>query len=222
MLIGALMAPLGWLGLVMANPLVTPDLPGGLVAVNLALAAAGGTAPGLFYSWLATGRIDALLAARGLVAGLVAISAGCGFVPPWAAFAVGVLAGAIVPFFLYWVEHGLRWHDPNGALATHGVPGLIGTLWLALAADGRWGTGWNAVEQSAGLFPQGVAGLVVAPGHVSDIPGQLYAQLAGLASILVVALAIPMAAFGLAVGIRWVATHLARRSALAATRSQQS
>ena len=214
MLIGALMAPLGWLGLALANPLVSPDLPWGLVAVNLTLAAAGGLAPGLFYSWLATGRVDALLGARGLVAGLVAGSASCGFVPPWAALAAGLVAGAILPFFLYWVEHGLRWHDPNGALATHGIPGLIGTLWLALAADGRWGAGWNAVEQR-GFGAQGVAGLVVAPGHISDF-GQFYAQLAGLAGILVLALAIPLVAFGLGAAIQWLGSRLAGGRRLAA------
>jgi len=209
MLIGALLAPLGWIGLASANPLVTPDVPAGLVAVNLMLAAAGGMAPGLLYSWLASGRIDALLAARGLVAGLVAGSAGCGFMPPWAALAAGVLAGAVLPFFLYWVEHTLRWHDPNGALATHGIPGLIGALWLALAADGRWGVGWNAVGQRPGLGSQGVAGLIVAPGCASDIPGQLYAQLAGLGSIVALALAIPLVAFGLGAGLHRLASRLA-------------
>lgn len=213
MLIGALAAPLGWLGLAMANPLVAPDVPAGLVALNLALAAAAGTAPALFYSWLATGRIDALLTARGSVAGLAAAGAACGFMPPWAAFAVGLLAGAAVPFFLYWVEHGLRWHDPNGALATHGIPGVLGTLWLALAADGRWGAGWNLVSQQPGLGQQGVAGLIVAPGCISDIPGQLYAQLVGLGSILVLALALPLAAFALAAGLHWLASRPRPRAA---------
>lgn len=221
MLIGALLAPVGWLGLALANPLVTPDIASGLVAVNLLLAAAGGSVPGLFYSWLATGRVDALLAARGLVAGLVAGSASCGFVPPWAALAVGVVAGAIVPFFLYWVEHGLRWHDPNAALATHGIPGLIGTLWLALAADGRWGMGWNGVGQRLGIEQQGVAGAIVAAGFVSDIPGQLYAQLAGLGSILALALGIPLVALALGAGIRWLVGLVARRRQGAPTAESQ-
>jgi len=94
-------------------------------------------------------------------------------------------------------------------LATHGIPGLIGALWLALAADGRWGVGWNAVGQRPGLGSQGVAGLIVAPGCASDIPGQLYAQLAGLGSIVALALAIPLVAFGLGAGLHRLASRLA-------------
>ncbi len=209
MLVGALLAPLGWLGLTLANPLATPDVASGLVALNLVLAALGGAAPGLFYSWLATGRVDALLAARGLVAGLVAGSASCGFVPPWAALAAGVVAGALLPLFLYLVQHGLRWHDPNAVLATHGIPGIVGALWLALAADGRTGVGWNGVLLQPLLGQQGVAGAIVAPGRASDVPGQLYAQLAGLGAIVALAFVIPMVIFGVAAAIQWLAGRLA-------------
>lgn len=215
-LVGALLAPAGWLGLVLANPFLALYLSPGLIAVNLVLAALGGAAPGLCYSWLATGRVDPQLAARGLIAGLVGGSAGCGFVPPFAALAVGLLAGGALPLLLYSVEHGLRWHDPNATLVTHGLPGVLGVLWPALFADGRWGVGWNGVPSRFGLLQQGVAGLVVAPGYASDIPGQLWAQLAGLASILVLALGIPLLIFGLTLGLRRVALWATpdRRTAL--------
>jgi ammonium transporter, Amt family len=214
-LLGALLAPIGWWGLVLANPLVTPDLSLGLVGINLVLAAMGGAAPALLYSWLATGRCDALLASRGLVAGLVAASAACAFIPPWAALAVGVLVGILLPALLYLVDYRLGWHDPNAILVTHGLPGLIGALWLALFADGRWGMNWNGVASNLGPAPQGVAGLVVATGLVSDVPGQLYAQLAGLGSILALAFIIPVGVFGLVVGVQalvqWIA-GLVRRA----------
>jgi Amt family ammonium transporter len=196
-LTGALLALTGWPGLVLANPLVTLDLSPGLVAMNLLLAALGGAAPGIFYSWLATDRIDPQLTARGLLAGLVAGSAGCGFVPPFASLTAGLVAGAILPFVLFWVEHGLHWHDPNATFVTHGVAGFLGTLWLALFADGRWGIGWNGVSAPLGQAQQGVAGLLVAPGYVSDVPGQLWAQLAGLAGIVIVALGLPSVVFAL-------------------------
>ncbi len=181
MLIGSLLAPIGWVSMVLANPLVPGDMPVGLVALNLVLAALGGAAPGLFYSWLATGRADALLAARGMIAGLAAASASCAFVPPWAALLVGLLAGLLLPLVLYAVEHRLHWHDPNAILSTHGLPGLLGVLWLAFAADGRWGVGWN------GIGEWGVSGWLAGPGSAADAPGQLLAQLAGVGSILLLA-----------------------------------
>ena len=204
MLLGAMLAPIGWVGLILANPLVTADLSAGLVAVNVMLGALGGAAPALLYAWLATGRADALLAARGLVAGLVAVSAACGFLQPWEAFLAGVAAGVALPLVLYLVEHVLGWHDPNAILAGHGVPGLVGALWLALFADGRWGRGWNGVTGS-----QGVAGLYVAPRCVSDVPGQLYAQLAGVGAVFLVAFALPVLIFGLASGLEALGRRLA-------------
>jgi Amt family ammonium transporter len=183
-LTGALLAPIGWVAMVLANPLVTPDLAPGLVAVTLTVAAVGGAAPGLLYSWLATGRTNPQLAARGVLAGLVAASAGGAFMTPVAAFAAGIAAGGLLPLVSYLIEHRLRWQDPNATLATHGLPGLIGALWVALWADGRWGVGWNGVPSPPGVPQQGVAGLLVAPGRFSDVPGQLWAQLAGSGAIL--------------------------------------
>lgn len=207
MLVGALLAVPGWLGLALANPLVTPDLPLGLAALNLVLAALGGAAPVLLYTWMATGRPDAQMAARGLVAGLVLASASSAFIPPYAAFLAGLLAGLMAPFILYLIEHRLRWPDPNAALATHGLPGLLGGLWLVLFADGRYGVNWNGVASQSEV-PQGVSGLFVAPGFGSDIPGQLWAQLAGMASILLLALALPLLVTSLAQGVKVVAGHI--------------
>ncbi len=95
-------------------------------------------------------------------------------------------------------------------LATHGLPGLIGALWVALFADGRWGVGWNGMQASIPATQQGVAGLWVAPGNASDIPGQLYAQLAGVGSVVALAFVIPALIFGLARGIQAVAAWLGR------------
>ncbi|MGQ9683623.1 MAG: hypothetical protein ACUVX9_13875 [Anaerolineae bacterium] len=196
-LVGAFLAVPGWLGLVLANPLVRPDLPTGLVALSLILAAMGGAAPALLYTWLATGRTDAQTAARGLVAGLVAASGAAGLMPPFSALGAGMAAGVLVPLVHYGVDHRLRLADDNAALATHGLPGLLSVLWLVLFAEGKYGVGWNGVTWR-GEVPQGVSGLFVAPGLGSDIPGQLWAQLAGVAAVIVVGAGLPLLAVMLA------------------------
>lgn len=218
-LAGALLAPVGWLGMVLANPLLTPDLAPGLIALSLLLGGLGGVASGFLYSWAATGRIDAQLAARGLVAGLVAASASCGLAPPLAAIVVGLLAGALLPLLLYWVEHGLRWHDPNAILVAHGAAGVLGTLWLALVADGRWGIGWNGVHTPLGQEQQGVAGLLVAAGRLPGVPGQLWAQLAGLGAIAILGLGLPMVLCGAVWAVRALARLFAPRPKRAASRT---
>ncbi|MCG2768065.1 MAG: ammonium transporter, partial [Anaerolineae bacterium] len=77
MILGALLAALGWMASVAGNPLVPADIPIVVVMVNLLFAAVGGTLTALFYAWFTTTRPDALMGARGAIAGLVAASASC-------------------------------------------------------------------------------------------------------------------------------------------------
>ena len=66
---------------------------------------------------------------NGAIAGLVAITAACAFVAPWAAIVIGAVAGAIVVGGTLVVER-LRIDDPVGAIAAHGMAGVWGTLAL--------------------------------------------------------------------------------------------
>jgi Amt family ammonium transporter len=198
-ILGSLLLFVGWLGLVFSNPLYMSNegLPTSLIAVNVVLAAAGGALVAMLYTWFATGGADVLMAARGLAAGLVAISAACPFVPPWAAFIIGAVAGLLLPLGIYFVEYLLQLDDPAAAIATHGLSGLWGLLALAIFADGRYGVGWNGIgaEEYLGIAGQGVSGYLVASGFQLDLPNQLYAQFIGIAAITIVAFALAWAFF---------------------------
>jgi len=63
--------------------------------------------------------------------------------------------------------------------------GVFGVLAPGLFADGRFGQGWNQIgtQSYLGIPGQGVTGLVPGPGMAVDWPGQLNAQLLGLAAI---------------------------------------
>ncbi|MGA9348171.1 MAG: hypothetical protein WBW48_05110 [Anaerolineae bacterium] len=198
-ILGSLLLLVGWLGLVFSNPLYMSNegLPTPLIAVNVVLAAAGSALVAMLYTWFATGGADVLMTARGLAAGLVAISATCPFVPPWAALIIGAMAGLLLPLGIYFVEYLLRLDDPAAAIATHGLSGLWGLLALAIFADGRYGAGWNGIgaEEYLGIAGQGVSGYLVASGFQLDLPNQLYAQLVGIATITIVAFASAWAFF---------------------------
>jgi Amt family ammonium transporter len=200
-ILGSLLLLVGWLGLIFSNPLYTSNegLPASLIAVNVVLAAGGGALVAMLYTWFATGGADVLMAARGLAAGLVAISAAGPFVPPWAALIIGAVAGLLLPLGIYFVEYLLRLDDPAAAIATHGLSGLWGLLALAIFADGRYGAGWNRIgaEEYLGIAGQGVSGYFVAPGFQLDLPNQLYAQVVGIATITIVAFATAWAFFKL-------------------------
>jgi Amt family ammonium transporter len=104
------------------------------------------------------------MTANGLLAGLVAITAPCAFVAPWAAAVIGIVAGLLVVGAVLWVERRAKVDDPVGAVAVHGANGLWGLLAVGLFADGSYGAGLNGVDG-------GVKGLFYGGG------GQLAAQL---------------------------------------------
>jgi Amt family ammonium transporter len=92
------------------------------------------------------------MTANGMLAGLVAITAPCAFVPAWAALVIGAIAGLVVCIGVLALE---RWRidDPVGAVAVHGLNGLWGVLAVGLFADGTYGAGLNGVEGTVkGLF----------------------------------------------------------------------
>ena len=73
--------------------------------------------------------------ANGMLAGLVAITAPCAFVQPWAAAVIGTIAAIIVIEGIgLWERRGVD--DPVGAISVHGMGGLFGVLCVGVFADG--------------------------------------------------------------------------------------
>jgi Amt family ammonium transporter len=75
------------------------------------------------------------MAGNGAIAGLVGITAGCGFVETWAAPIIGFIAGIIVVYGVLTIEKFLD--DPIGALSAHGLAGIWGTLAVGIFASPR-------------------------------------------------------------------------------------
>ena len=101
------------------------------VALNTNLAAAAGALGGVLTSWLVVKKPDLSMMLNGAIAALVAITAACAFVAPWAAIVIGFVAGVIVVLGVLFVER-IGIDDPVGAVAVHGMAGVWGTLALGL------------------------------------------------------------------------------------------
>jgi Amt family ammonium transporter len=116
------------------------------VALNTNLAAAAGVIGAMVTAWIVIRKPDLSMMLNGAIGALVAITAACAFVAPWAAIVIGLVAGAIVVLGVLLVER-IGIDDPVGALAAHGMAGVWGTLSLGfltvpkLAESLEWGQG---------------------------------------------------------------------------------
>ncbi|AVX19681.1 ammonium transporter [Carboxydocella sporoproducens DSM 16521] len=145
----------GWFGFNAGSTLSALHKDIGLIALNTNLAAAAGGTMGCLYTMFRFGKADVSMAINGALAGLVAITAGCAYLEPAAAVAVGLIAGLLVVEAIGLFDR-LRIDDPVGAIAVHGVGGSFGTLAVGLLAkDGGlfYGGGWHLFQvQLIGLL----------------------------------------------------------------------
>ncbi len=152
-IVGCFILAFGWFGFNTGSSLSGTDLRIGVIAVNTMLAGAAGSFSAMLYTWLRFGKPDISMAANGLLAGLVAITAPCAFVTAPSAVLIGLIAGVLLCWAVVFVERVLKIDDPVGAVSVHGVNGAWGVLALGLFADGTYGDGWNGVKGTVtGLF----------------------------------------------------------------------
>jgi Amt family ammonium transporter len=101
------------------------------------------------------GKPDGSMALNGVLAGLVAITAGCANVSPLSAIIIGAIAGIVVVLSVEFLDKVLHIDDPVGAVSVHGTCGALGTLLVGFFAQPEFGG-------SAGLFFGGGFGLLKA------------------------------------------------------------
>ncbi|MCI1856945.1 MAG: ammonium transporter [Sporolactobacillus sp.] len=134
----------------------------GYVALTTNLAAAAGALGAMFTAMALSKKADIGAMCNGVLAALVAITASCAFVEPWAAIVIGAFAGG----FTYWTsiafeKRGLD--DPIYAFSVHGISGVIGTLSTGLFATPQLvktvGVGRPGLFYGGGLHQLGVQAL---------------------------------------------------------------
>ncbi|RUL56877.1 MULTISPECIES: ammonium transporter [Lysinibacillus] len=172
--LGVLILWVGWFGFNGASTFGVSDGFLGYVILNTQLAAAAGAVAAMFTAWAVTGKADIPTTLNGALAGLVAITASCGFVAPWAAVIIGLVGGLMVVFSMKLFD-GLKLDDPIAALSVHGTVGVWGTLsnglfaLPALSTDIDWGQaglfyggGWEQLGvQTLGVVASGIYAFVV-------------------------------------------------------------
>ena len=107
----------------------------GKIFFNTNLAAATATVAVMLITWVRYKKPDVSMTLNGSLAGLVAITAGCDLVNPWAAALIGLIAGFAVVFGIELVDKVLKVDDPVGAVGVHGVNGALGTILTGVFAS---------------------------------------------------------------------------------------
>ncbi|MFL6555605.1 MAG: ammonium transporter [Bacillus sp. (in: firmicutes)] len=101
------------------------------IAINTMLAGASGGSAALFLTMRKFGKADPSMTINGVLAGLVAITAGCAYVSEWSAILIGALSGLLVIYATLLFDY-LKVDYPVGAVAVHGFGGVFGTIAVGL------------------------------------------------------------------------------------------
>lgn len=130
------------------------------VAINTNLAAAAGAISAMILVWRLSGKPDLSMIMNGALAGLVAVTAPCAFVEPWAAIVIGIVGGIIVVLGVILLDK-LKIDDPVGAVPVHGLNGLWGTLSIGLFGKKALDVAKNGLFYGGGLKQLGIQALGV-------------------------------------------------------------
>jgi len=161
-MLGAFILWFGWFGFNGGSALSTVPYENrgsvaALASANTALSAGMGGLTALFVNlWLLeryTGEpfFDLKYAMNGTLSGLVAITAGCGVVEPWAAVVIGFVAGLLYIAGSKGILK-LRLDDAVDAIPCHLVNGAWGVTSVGLLASPRWLEAVHGRDKHVGWF----------------------------------------------------------------------
>ena len=130
--LGVFILWLGWYGFNGAAATSIAQL--GSIFLTTTVAPAVATVVCMIFTWIKYGKPDVSMCLNASLAGLVAITAPCDVTDAFGAVAIGAVAGLLVVFGVWLLDHVLRIDDPVGAVAVHCMNGIWGTLAVGLFA----------------------------------------------------------------------------------------
>ena len=149
--VGTFILFFGWFGFNTGSTLAATELRTSVIFTNTLLAGAAGAVTAMYFGFARTGIADIGKATNGALAGLVAITAPCAWVAPWAAVVIGAI-GAIVMLTATNALLKFRVDDVVGAFPVHGATGVWGVLAVGLFPDGTYGNYTTDAPYITGLF----------------------------------------------------------------------
>lgn len=123
--LGAAMLWFGWFGFNGGSEFAADGV-AALAILNTVVASAAGLASWLVVERVSTGKPTLVGACTGLVAGLVVVTPGAGFVEPWAAVVMGLLVSPVCYYAISHLKARFGYDDALDAFGCHGVGGILG------------------------------------------------------------------------------------------------
>lgn len=130
--LGVFILWLGWYGFNGAAATSIEQL--GSIFLTTTIAPAVATVVCMVFTWIKYGKPDVSMCLNASLAGLVAITAPCDVTDALGAIVIGAVAGLLVVFGVWLLDHVLHIDDPVGAVAVHCMNGIWGTLAVGLFA----------------------------------------------------------------------------------------
>jgi Amt family ammonium transporter len=160
-LIGTSLLWVGWFGFNAGSALSSGEL-AGYAMLNTHVSAAVAALVWMSIEWSSRGKPSVLGILSGAVAGLGTITPAAGFVEPWAAMVIGLMAGAVCYWASVILKTQLGYDDSLDVFGVHGVGGILGTILTGVFAT-------RVINDVAKGQPVGLV-----DGHGGQILTQLY------------------------------------------------
>ncbi|MBS0540480.1 MAG: ammonium transporter [Proteobacteria bacterium] len=164
-LIGTSLLWVGWFGFNAGSALASGELAGNAM-LNTHVSASAGALVWMAIEWVTRGKPSVLGILSGAVAGLGTITPAAGYVEPWAAMAIGAMAGAVCYWASIVLKIRLGYDDTLDVFGVHGVGGILGSILVGVFAtrainDVNKGAALGLVDGNAGLILTQICGVLI-------------------------------------------------------------
>lgn len=173
----------GWHGFSAGSALMANGS-AGMAMLSTHLCASAASITWIVMDWIKFGKPSVLGAMTGMIAGLGIIAAGAGFVSPFGAILIGIIAGVSCFYSIYLIKQYLLIDDALDVFPVHGVSGILGALLTGIFAD-EWFGGIGILSEE-GIFNQlliqsfGIAVTILWSGVISFLLFKLIDKLIGI------------------------------------------
>jgi Amt family ammonium transporter len=173
----------GWHGFSAGSALMANGS-AGMAMLSTHLCASAASITWIVMDWIKFGKPSVLGAMTGMIAGLGIIAAGAGFVSPFGAILIGIIAGVACFYSIYLIKQYLLIDDALDVFPVHGVSGILGALLTGIFAD-EWFGGIGILSEE-GIFNQlliqsfGIVVTILWSGVISFLLFKLIDKLIGI------------------------------------------